>query len=89
MKPILHFFSEKNHQNSFWVYHVYVIQLAGAHLIEGHVKMMLDQIKHVMTASVARKKEKAERAKEEDFDDEEGEMLKEENEQEEEVFDRV
>ncbi|CAL9182753.1 unnamed protein product [Musa hybrid cultivar] len=66
------------------------MQLAGAHLIEGHVKMMVDQIKHVMTASVARKKEMAERAKEEDFDDEEGEMLKEETEEEEEeVFDRV
>lgn len=51
--------------------------------------MMVDQIKHVMTASVARKKEMAERAKEEDFDDEEGEMLKEETEEEEEVFDRV
>ncbi|XP_064967716.1 uncharacterized protein LOC103986945 [Musa acuminata AAA Group] len=65
------------------------MQLAGAHLIEGHIKMMVDQIKHVMTASVARKKEMAERAKEEDFDDEEGEMLKEETEEEEEVFDRV
>uniref|UniRef100_A0A804JD68 TOG domain-containing protein n=1 Tax=Musa acuminata subsp. malaccensis TaxID=214687 RepID=A0A804JD68_MUSAM len=65
------------------------MQLAGAHLIEGHVKMMVDQIKHVMTASVARKKEMAERAKEEDFDDEDGEMLKEDTEEEEEVFDRV
>ncbi|RWW57492.1 hypothetical protein BHE74_00035710 [Ensete ventricosum] len=64
-------------------------ELAGAHLIEGHVKMTVDQIKYVMTASAARKKGRAERTKEEDFDDEEGEMLKEENEQEEEVFDRV
>ncbi|PPD82642.1 hypothetical protein GOBAR_DD20432 [Gossypium barbadense] len=40
----------------------------------------------VITASSARKQERAERAKAEDFDEEEGEMLKEENEQEEEVF---
>ncbi|MBA0803532.1 hypothetical protein Gohar_013734, partial [Gossypium harknessii] len=50
---------------------------------------MLDSLNEcieVITASSARKQERAERAKAEDFDEEEGEMLKEENEQEEEVF---
>lgn len=43
----------------------------------------------MLTASSSRKRERAERAKAEDFDAEEGELLKEENEQEEEVFDQV
>ena len=43
----------------------------------------------MITASSSRKRERAERAKAEDFDAEEGELLKEENEQEEEVFDQV
>ena len=49
----------------------------------------MDEIKQVITASSNRKRERAERAKAEDFDDEEGEILREENEQEEEVFDQV
>ena len=49
----------------------------------------MDEIKQVITASSSRKNERAERAKAEDFDAEEGELLKEENEQEEEVFDQV
>ena len=49
----------------------------------------MDEIKQVITASSSRKRERAERAKAEDFDAEEGELLKEENEQEEEVFDQV
>ena len=49
----------------------------------------MDEIKQVITASSSRKTERAERAKAEDFDAEEGELLKEENEQEEEVFDQV
>lgn len=49
----------------------------------------MEEIKQVITASSSRKKERAERAKAEDFDAEEGELLKEENEQEEEVFDQV
>lgn len=49
----------------------------------------MDEIKHVMTASSSRTHERVERAKAEDFDAEEGELLKEENELEEEIFDQV
>lgn len=49
----------------------------------------MDEIKQVITASSSRKHERAERAKEEDFDAEERELLKEENELEEELFDQV
>ncbi|URE00620.1 HEAT repeat [Musa troglodytarum] len=65
------------------------MQFAGLLLSENQVRSIVDQIKHVMTASAARKKERAERTKAEDFDAEEEEMLKEENEEEEEVFDQV
>ncbi|MBA0770582.1 hypothetical protein Gotri_019201 [Gossypium trilobum] len=60
--------------------------ICGPFLDEGQIKCIVDEIKQVITASSARKQERAERAKAEDFDEEEGEMLKEENEQEEEVF---
>lgn len=43
----------------------------------------------MITASSARRNERGERVKTEDFDAEEGEMLKEENKQEEELFDQV
>lgn len=49
----------------------------------------MDEIKQVITASSSRKRERAERTKAEDFDAEESELIKEENEQEEEVFDQV
>ena len=49
----------------------------------------MDEIKQVITASSSRKRERAERTKAEDFDTEEGELLKKENEKEEEVFDQV
>jgi hypothetical protein len=49
----------------------------------------VDEIKQVITASSSRKQQRGERAKAEDFDAEEGELLKEENEQEEEVFNQV
>jgi hypothetical protein len=49
----------------------------------------VDEIKQVITASSSRKQQRAERAKAEDFDAEEGELLNEENEQEEEVFNQV
>lgn len=65
------------------------VQLSGPLLDEGQVRCIVDEIKHVITASTTRKKERAERTKAEDFDAEEGELLKEENEQEEEVFDQV
>ncbi|KAL5708569.1 Importin-5 [Ranunculus cassubicifolius] len=65
------------------------VQVSGPLLDESQVKLIVDEIKQVITASSTRKRERAERAKAEDFDAEEGELLKEENEQEEEVFDQV
>nr|CAD1840413.1 unnamed protein product [Ananas comosus var. bracteatus] len=65
------------------------IQLSGTLLGESQVKAIVDEIKNVITASATRKQERSERAKAEDFDAEEGELLQEENEQEEEVFDQV
>ncbi|KAL5058955.1 hypothetical protein RYX36_030559 [Vicia faba] len=65
------------------------IQVSGAHLDEKQVRSIVDEIKQVITASSSRKHERAERAKEEDFDAEERELLKEENEQEEELFDQI
>lgn len=56
---------------------------------ENQVRSIVDEIKQVITASSSRKRERAERAKAEDFDAEEVELIKEENEQEEEVFDQV
>ncbi|XP_022718871.1 importin-5-like [Durio zibethinus] len=65
------------------------IQISGPFLDEGQVRCIVDEIKQVIIASSARKRERAERAKAEDFDAEEREMLEEENEQEEEVFGQV
>ncbi|KAG4396095.1 hypothetical protein GLYMA_19G113200v4 [Glycine max] len=65
------------------------IQVSGSHLDEKQVRSIVDEIKQVLTASSSRKHERAERAKEEDFDAEERELLNEENEQEEELFDQV
>jgi len=64
-------------------------QVCGPHLDENQVRSIVDEIKQVLTASSTRKHERAERAKEEDFDAEERELLKEENEQEEDLFDQV
>lgn len=55
----------------------------------GQIKSMVEEFKQVITASSTRKRERAERTQTEDFDAEEGELLEEENEQEEEVFDQV
>lgn len=65
------------------------IQVSGPHLDEKQVRSIVDEIKQVIMASSSRKHERAERAKEEDFDADEIELLKEENEQEEELFDQV
>ncbi|XP_073040413.1 uncharacterized protein [Primulina eburnea] len=65
------------------------LQISGPLLDESQVKSIVDELKQVITASSSRKGERAERTKSEDFDAEEGEFLKEENEQEEEVFDQV
>nr|GFD18362.1 importin-5-like isoform X2 [Tanacetum cinerariifolium] len=64
-------------------------QIYGPLLDENQVKSILDEIKQVITACSIRKGEQAERTTAEDFDAEEGELLKEENEQVEEVFDQV
>lgn len=68
---------------------IYFSQVSGPHLDEKQVRSIIDEIKQVITASSLRKHERAEKAKEEDFDAEERELLKEENEQEEELFDQV
>ncbi|CAA3002294.1 importin-5-like [Olea europaea subsp. europaea] len=65
------------------------VQISGPLLDESQVRSIVDEIKQVITASSSRKGERAERAKAEDFDAEEGEMLREENEQEEELFNQV
>lgn len=65
------------------------VEIAGSILDESQVRAIVEEIKQVITASITRKRERAERAKAEDFDAEEGELLKEENEQEEELFDQV
>ncbi|KAF2314558.1 hypothetical protein GH714_027565 [Hevea brasiliensis] len=65
------------------------LQISGQLVDEGQVRSIIDEIKQVITASSSRKRERAERTKAEDFDVEEGELIKEENEQEEDVFDQV
>lgn len=65
------------------------MQISGTLLGEGQVRAIVDEIKNVITASATRRRERSERAKAEDFDADEGELLQEENEQEEEVFDQV
>ena len=67
----------------------FFFQISGPLLDESQVRSIVDEIKQVITASASRKRERAERAKAEDFDAEEGEFIKEENEQEEDVFDQV
>lgn len=68
---------------------IYFSQTSGSLLDERQVRSIMDEIKQVMLASSSRKQERADRAKVEDFDTEEGELLKEENELEEEVFEGV
>ncbi|KAJ3674613.1 hypothetical protein LUZ60_005229 [Juncus effusus] len=65
------------------------MQMSGTLLGENQVRAIVDEIKNVITASATRKRERSERAKAEDFDADEGELIEEENEQEEEVFDQV
>ncbi|KAH9617550.1 hypothetical protein KSS87_021809 [Heliosperma pusillum] len=65
------------------------IQVVGPLLDENQVRSIVNEIKHSITASSLRKADRAERAKAEDFDAEEGELLSEENEQEEELFDQI
>ncbi|KAK9986830.1 hypothetical protein SO802_031781 [Lithocarpus litseifolius] len=65
------------------------VQVSGPLLDVSQVRCIVDEIKQVITASSSRKHQRSERTKAEDFDAEEGELLKEENEQEEEVFNQV
>ncbi|XP_076938844.1 uncharacterized protein LOC143607196 isoform X1 [Bidens hawaiensis] len=65
------------------------LRISAPLLDENQVRSIVDELKHVIIASSSRKKERAERTNAEDFDAEEGEILREENEQEEEVFDQV
>ncbi|KAL8142865.1 hypothetical protein V2J09_015897 [Rumex salicifolius] len=65
------------------------IQISGLIFEEGQVRSIVDEIKEVITASSSRKREREDRAKAEDFDAEEGELIREENEQEEELFDQI
>ncbi|KAK1410940.1 hypothetical protein QVD17_37483 [Tagetes erecta] len=65
------------------------VQICGALLDESQVRSIVEELKLALTASADRRNERAERVKAEDFDAEEGEMLKEENELEEELFDQV
>lgn len=68
---------------------ILLVQLSGTHLEEGQVRAIVDGIKEVIVASTNRRIERAEREKAEDFDSEEEELLREENEQEDEIFDQV
>ncbi|KAF0913161.1 hypothetical protein E2562_020287 [Oryza meyeriana var. granulata] len=65
------------------------IQLSGTLLEESQVRSVVDGIKEVITASALRRRERTERAKAEDFDSEEEDLLREENEQEDEIFDQI
>ncbi|GMH00102.1 hypothetical protein Nepgr_001941 [Nepenthes gracilis] len=65
------------------------VQISGTFLDESQVRSIVDEIKQVLTASSSRRRVRAQRAKAEDFDAEEGELLREENEHEEVVFDQV
>lgn len=64
------------------------MKLVGTLVEPGQIKVMVDEFKQVLTASSTRKKERAERSHTEDFDAEENEIVQEENEQEEEIFEQ-
>ncbi|CAE5960316.1 unnamed protein product [Arabidopsis arenosa] len=64
-------------------------KISGPILDESQVRGIVEETKHAVIASSTRRSEREERARAEDFDAEESEILKEENEQEEEVFDQI
>lgn len=68
---------------------VIVLQISGSLLDERQVRLIAEMIKQVITASSTRKIERAERSRAEDFDAEEQELLKEENEQEDDLLNQV
>ncbi|CAN4087801.1 unnamed protein product [Withania somnifera] len=65
------------------------LKICGELLDESQVRSIVDEIKHVMEESSRRKAELTERVKSEDFDAEEAELLRDEREQEVEVFSEV
>ncbi|GJN23631.1 hypothetical protein PR202_gb11295 [Eleusine coracana subsp. coracana] len=65
------------------------IQLSGELFEESHVRSIVEGIKEVIVASTNRRIERTERAKAEDYDSEEEELVREENEQEDEILDQV
>ncbi|XP_019093862.1 PREDICTED: importin-5 [Camelina sativa] len=65
------------------------VQISGPILDESQVRGIVDETKQAIIASSTRRTEREERTRAEDFDAEESEILKEENEQEEEVFDQI
>jgi hypothetical protein len=65
------------------------IQVAGALLDPQQVKSIVNNFPEVISETLKRKEEKHARSKTEDFDEEEGEMLEEEIEQEDEVLEQV
>eukprot|EP00897_Mesotaenium_endlicherianum_P006572 jgi/Mesen1/5943/ME000301S05074 len=65
------------------------IQIAGSLLDEAQVKSIVEELAAVFKQSRERKAERAQRRQTEDFDDEEKEILEEENEQDDELFDQV
>lgn len=67
---------------------IFLDQLLGT-LEENQVRSAVEGIKEVIVASTNRRIERTERARAEDFDSEEEELLREENEQEDEIFDQV
>lgn len=64
-------------------------QLSGTLLEENQVRSIVEGVKEVIVASANRRIERTERARAEDFDSEEEELLREENEQEDEILDQV
>lgn len=75
------------HSNNFLS--ILLDQLSGTLLEENQVRSAVEGIKEVIVASTNRRIERTERSKAEDFDSEEEELLREENEQEDEIFDQV
>lgn len=64
-------------------------QLSGTLLEENQVRSVVEGVKEVIVASANRRIERTERARAEDFDSEEEELLREENKQEDDILDQV
>ena len=88
-----YFFNSCNQLILLALYHIFshalVTQVSGTLLEENQVRSVVEGVKEVIVASANRRIERTERVKAEDFDSEEEELLREENEQEDEIFDQV